>query len=137
MNAHARPHNFHLTPAAMFGALERAISQIDTGSYPPFNVVRLDTHEFQIELAVAGFTEEQVSISVEKDQLTIEGKIEDAEGRDYLHKGIAQRAFKRAFRLGQHVRVSGASMTNGLLAISLKREIPEAELPKTIEITKH
>lgn len=137
MNAHARTPNFAINPAAVFGALERAISQIDTGSYPPFNVVRLGDHEFQIELAVAGFTEEQISISVEKRQLTIEGKIDDEGEREYLHKGIAQRAFRRAFRLGEHVNVAGASMVNGLLAITLKREIPEAELPKKIEITKH
>jgi len=132
---HAQPFPFNA--AAVLNALERSIAQVDTGSYPPFNIIEDGENGFTIELAVAGFSEEQIKISLEKRVLTVEAETleEDAE-RTFHHKGIAQRAFRRAFRLGEHVEVRSASMTNGLLVIKLERVVPEDEQPKRIEITR-
>lgn len=137
MHARARIHSLPFNPAAVLNALERSIAHVDTGSYPPFNIVEEGEGRFSIELAVAGFTDEQIDISVEKRILTIEGKTdEEGDDRTFLHKGIAQRAFRRAFRLGEHVEVRDASMTNGLLAIKLEKVVPEGEQPKRITITR-
>lgn len=138
MQARTRiPATFGINPAAVLNALERSIAQVDTASYPPFNIVQDDETSFTVEMALAGFTENQIEISVEKRELTVEGKPAQEEERNYLHKGIAQRAFRRVFRLGDHVEVREASMTNGLLTIRLVQEVPEAEQPKRISITRH
>jgi molecular chaperone IbpA len=87
-------------------------------------------------MAVAGFSEAELDIQTEKQTLTIRGsKAEDDNGRDFLHRGIAARNFERRFQLADHVEVTGAHLTNGLLNIDLAREIPEAMKPKTIPIS--
>ena len=133
----AAPFNFN--PAAVFDALERSIAQIDNNSYPPFNLAKVGDDGLVIEVAVAGFSDEEISISLEKLQLTIEGKPAEIEGEEpvFLHRGIARRAFRRSFRLGEYVEVKSAEMTNGLLTIRLAREVPEEAQPKRIEITRH
>lgn len=136
---HTRTHvpSFPFNAAAVLNALERSIAQVDTGSYPPFNIIEDGDNGFTIELAVAGFSEEQIKISLEKRVLTVEAEaVEEDADRTFHHKGIAQRAFRRTFRLGEHVEVRGASMTNGLLVIKLERVVPEDEQPKRIEITR-
>ena len=138
MHTRAIPGTFAINPAALMHAFERAIAQDDTASYPPINIVKTDENAFSVEMALAGFTEEQISISVEKRKLFIEGKTNEEDGsKTYLHKGIAQRAFRRVFALSEYVEVVDASMIDGMLVIKLKREVPEADLPRQISISKH
>ena len=110
----------------------------NTGSdYPPYNIELLGKDSYRITMAVAGFAENDLSIQVESEELTIRGrKPEDKEKRKFLHRGIGARNFERRFRLAEHVKVNGASIANGLLHIDLVREIPAAMLPKSIPIGK-
>lgn len=105
-------------------------------SYPPYNIELLDKDHYRITMAVAGFVEEEIEIQSEKQTLTVKGKkAEESESaRNYLHQGIAARGFERAFQLADHVKVTGASLENGLLNIELVREIPEAMKPRKIAI---
>ena len=129
---------FPLDPAAIFGAIERSISQLDNTNYPPFNIVQLTEDDYLLEMAVAGFAEEQITISVDRNALTVEGKpAEDQGERTFLHRGIAQRAFRRTFRLGEYMVIQSADMSDGMLRISVKRELPEEARPRTIAIRKN
>ncbi len=106
-------------------------------SYPPYNVARLDEDSYRIELAVAGFGSDEIEIESHENVLTITGKREttaDNDDTEYLHRGIAERGFERRFQLADHVIVENAKMNNGLLVISLKRELPEALKPRKIAI---
>lgn len=105
-----------------------------TTSYPPYNIEVLEENRYSITLAVAGFQRDELDISVEKGLLTIRGKKSDTGDHKYLHQGIAHRAFERKFNLADFVEVTGAELEHGLLTVSLKKEIPEAMKPKTIEI---
>lgn len=106
--------------------------------FPPYNIERLGENAYRISMAVAGFGESDLDIEVKEGMLTIRGK--KAEGgekpREYIHQGIAARNFERRFRLAEHVEVAGAMLENGLLHIDLKRELPEAMKPRTIQIAK-
>jgi molecular chaperone IbpA len=102
--------------------------------YPPYNIEVLDEDRYAITLAVAGFERSELDIQVEKGVLSVRGQKADEQERRYLHKGIAYRAFERKFDLADHVEVTGADLTNGLLTIRLNREIPEAMKPRTIAI---
>ncbi|MEE4175529.1 MAG: Hsp20 family protein [Xanthomonadales bacterium] len=106
------------------------------GGYPPYNIVSEDENRYRITMAVAGFAQEDLDITSEQNTLTVTGKrADDENGSDrYLHRGIANRSFERRFNLADHVRVTGASLENGLLHIDLEREIPEAMKPRKIEI---
>ena len=104
-------------------------------SYPPYNVERLDENRYLITMAVAGFSRSELDIEVENDTLKIVGskqKIEPA--LTYLHRGIGTRDFEHRFQLAEHVKVDSASLDNGLLSISLAREIPETMKPRKISI---
>ena len=103
-------------------------------NYPPFNIERLAEDRYQITLAVAGFAPEEIDITAEQNQLTVEGAKKDKQERDYMHGGISLRPFKRQYSLADYVRVQGASFDNGLLKIELVREIPEAMKPRKIAI---
>lgn len=105
-------------------------------AYPPYNIEKLGDDEYRITMAVAGFTMEDLSIVVEGGELSIAGSITDKGDEDveYLHKGIANRAFERKFRLADHIEVTGASLDHGLLMIDLVREIPEEKKARKIEI---
>ena len=105
-------------------------------SYPPYNILTTGENLYRITMAVAGFSESEIKITSEQNTLTITGSRsgENEEERDFLYQGIANRSFERRFNLADHVKVSGAALENGLLHISLEREIPEAMRPKTIEI---
>lgn len=105
--------------------------------YPPYNIEVLDDNRYGISLAVAGFAEDELDIKVEKGVLTIRGQKEAEGERKYLHHGIANRAFERKFNLADYVEVTGAELKNGLLTISLVKEIPEAMKPKTIAINQN
>lgn len=105
------------------------------GGYPPYNIELIDDNEYCISMALAGFSESELSIQTEDNALVISGKKpEDNSPRQFLHQGIAARDFERRFQLADHVRVSGARLENGLLYIDLMREIPEAMKPRTIQI---
>lgn len=105
-------------------------------AYPPYNIERVSDDEYRVTMAVAGFGRDDISIEVKQNTLTVAGKKADkseAKG-EFLHQGIAQRAFERRFQLADYVQVEGAELDNGLLHIALKREIPEAMKPRTIAI---
>jgi molecular chaperone IbpA len=104
-------------------------------AWPPNDIERLDEDRYSITMAVAGFAEDEISIMAEPNALLVEGRRSDDEsGRKFLHRGIAQRAFRRQFDLADFVKVTGASLEHGLLRIELQREIPEAMKPRRIEI---
>jgi molecular chaperone IbpA len=106
--------------------------------YPPYNIERVADDEFAIEIAVAGFGEDDLDIETKDGLLTIAGrKTQPEEGeveREFLHRGIAERGFLRRFQLADHVIVTGAELRNGLLRVELVRELPEAKKPRKIEI---
>ena len=104
-------------------------------SYPPYNIVALDDHRYEISLAVAGYNRDELEIQVEGNMLTVKGsKADDNSKRNFLHQGIASGAFERKFNLADFVHINGARLVNGLLTIELKHELPEAMKPKRIEI---
>ncbi|MGB3147847.1 MAG: Hsp20 family protein [Paracoccaceae bacterium] len=122
-----------------FDQLERLVERTarnGADGYPPFNIEQSDENRFRITLAVAGFSEDDMSITVEDRQLMVRGKQrEEDEGRVYLHRGIAARAFQKSFVLAEGVEVAGASIENGLLNIDLHRQQPEAVV-QTIRIER-
>lgn len=122
-----------------FDQLERLVERTAksaTDGYPPFNIEQAGEHHYRITLAVAGFREDDLSITVENRQLTIRGQQpEDTQERIYLHRGIAARQFQRNFVLAEGVDVARAAMENGLLHIDLKREVPEPVI-RRIDIRK-
>jgi molecular chaperone IbpA len=103
-------------------------------SYPPYNIERLAEDRYQISLAVAGFSPDEVSITAEQNVVTIEGNKAEKAGREFLYRGISTRHFKRQFNLADYVQVKDATFDNGLLKIELVREIPEAMKPRRIAI---
>ena len=106
-----------------------------TPSYPPYNIEKIDDDSYRITIAVAGFTDADLSVEVrEKSLIVAAKKVDDETAKTYLHRGIATRAFERRFHLADHVRVTGASHENGMLHIDLTREVPEALKPRRIEI---
>ena len=102
--------------------------------YPPFNVEQIGEDNFRIELAVAGFSEDDLNIEFKQNSLLVTGQRKTPEQRNFLHRGIAERSFERRFGLADHVRVAGAKLENGLLTIDLVRELPELLKPRKIEI---
>jgi molecular chaperone IbpA len=105
-------------------------------SYPPYNIELLEQDKYRITMAVAGFGEDDIHVETENNTLTVWANRaeKDGEKRTYLHQGIAERNFKRQFRLADHVKVVSATLTNGLLHVELAREIPEAMKPRSIPI---
>jgi molecular chaperone IbpA len=106
-------------------------------SYPPYNIEKTADDAWRISIAVAGFADEDLSVEIRENALIVAArKAREDEGRVYLHRGIATRAFERRFHLADHIRVSGASHVNGMLHIDLVREVPEALKPRRIEIAR-
>ena len=106
-------------------------------AYPPYNIEKIGEDDYRIVIAIAGFTESDLDITVENDRLTVSGRHGDHaqdEGENYLHRGIATRAFQRTFRLADHIQIEDAQLKDGLLTIELKREIPEEKKPRMIPI---
>jgi len=122
----------------VFDILDRQFANSVSTTYPPYNIIKEGEDSYKIEVAVAGFREDELDITVKDYTLTVIGeqkRDENTEGPTYLHKGISARSFTRPFTLGDHVEVKSASVQNGLLVISLEREVPEAAKPKKIAIT--
>ena len=116
----------------MLNALEAA-SRIETiDNWPPYDIVKSGEDEYRIAMAVAGFSQDELTITQEQNMLFVSGQKANAEDVQYLHRGIAGRSFQRRFELADHVKVVG---TNGLLTIDLKREIPDAMKPRQIAIS--
>jgi len=108
-----------------------------SSSYPPYNIEKLDEETYRLTMAVAGFNEEMMTITVQDNVLVVAGKAHpDDEDVQYLYRGIARRAFERQFQLADFIKIGNASLENGLLRITLHREIPEAMKPRTIQISK-
>ena len=103
--------------------------------YPPYNIERTDENAYRVEIAVAGFRPDELDIQVKENLLTVTGrKTANDTSRTFLHRGLAERNFERRFQLADYVVVTDAQLADGLLAISLKRELPEALKPRKIEI---
>jgi molecular chaperone IbpA len=107
-----------------------------SAGYPPYNIEVLRDDHYAITIAVAGFSEEELDIQVEKGVLVIKGKKSEDGERNFLYQGIANRAFERKFNLADYVEVRGAQLNNGLLTVSLVKEIPEAMKPRKIAINQ-
>jgi molecular chaperone IbpA len=103
-------------------------------NYPPYNIERLGEDRYQISLALAGFSPDEIAITAEQNVLTVEGRKAEKEQREFLYQGISARPFKRQFNLADYVQVKGAQFDNGLLRVELVREIPEAMKPRRIAI---
>lgn len=120
--------------AALVDAAARNEKQ---ASYPPYNIELLGEDKYRITMAVAGFAQDNIDITVQENTLVVSGKNDapkDEAERKFLHKGISERSFERKFQLGDNVKVLAADMEHGLLHIDLERIIPEAEKPRKIEI---
>ena len=112
-------------------------SEKSAAGYPPYDIEVRGENQYAITLAVAGFEQDELDIQVEKGVLRVRGKkVEDDTERSFLYQGIANRAFERKFNLADYIEVSGADMSNGLLTISLLKEVPEAMKPKSITINQ-
>jgi len=119
------------------GLIDKASRADKQSSYPPYNIELLAEDQYRITMAVAGFAESELEIESKQNTLIVNGnKVADNDktSRKFLHQGIAERNFERKFQLGDHVKVIGAFMENGLLHIDLQREIPEALKPRKIAI---
>jgi molecular chaperone IbpA len=120
---------FDRLPDLLSDAVGRAES-----TYPPYNIEKCGEDQYRIVMAVAGFGKDDVELVQEQNRLTVRGKLKEPNGKTYLHRGIATRAFERYFDLADYVEVTDATMGEGLLVISLKRELPEALKPRSIPI---
>ncbi|WP_434723577.1 Hsp20 family protein [Mesorhizobium sp. RIZ17] len=134
--------NFDFTPLfrssigfdRMLNALETA-SRIETvDNWPPYDIAKTAEDAYRITMAVAGFAQDELDLTQEQNMLMVSGQKAGEDKSEYLHRGIAGRAFQRRFELADHVKVVDASLVNGLLTIDLKREIPEEMKPRRIEI---
>ena len=117
----------------MFKRLDKIHSQ-PQGNYPPYNIVKLDEDQFVIEIAAAGFSKKDFSIDLKDLSLRIKAGKDEEVSKDFIHQGIAARSFERVFALAEHVKVKEATYSDGILAIKLVTEIPEAEKPIQIKV---
>lgn len=119
----------------LFEELDYAVKQAND-HYPPHNIVKTGDNTYQIEVAVAGFSHEEITVEVKDRSLTIVGE-HSSKGRDYIHRGISMKKFKRTFRLSEYVEVNGADLVDGILAVELKVVVPEEMCPRKIPIGRY
>jgi len=120
---------------SLFNDVEKRFANSVHTNYPPYNVLKHDDDHFEIEVAVAGFYREDITIEVDQNLLTIKGKrLKEDDAGKYLHRGLAARDFERSFTLAEHMIVGDAALTNGILSVKLTREVPEALKPRLIAI---
>jgi len=126
---------FHRSVLGM-DRLMNDFNRLDNSGYPPYNIESIGEDKYQITLALAGFKRSDLTITVKDGLLTIEGKKDEIEqeGREFIHRGIANRAFQRQWKLAEYVEVVDATMEDGLLYVLLERQVPEEKQPKTIAI---
>jgi len=119
----------------LFDMLDQSTQVESMANWPPYNIEKVGEDQYVITMAIAGFSADEVEITQKENLLVVTGqKTGSEEGKQYLHRGIATRAFKQSFNLADHVKVTAATLDNGLLTIALKREVPEALKPRRIEI---
>ena len=123
----------------LFELLENNGRTAQNENYPPFNIERLGENDYRVTVAVAGFKNEEIEITAQQNMLIVAGQkdAESNDNRDFLHMGIASRNFERKFQLADHIHVTDADLADGLLTITLVREVPEALKPRRIEIGGH
>jgi molecular chaperone IbpA len=123
-----------------FIGFNRELSRLNTAhktnsqAYPPYDLLKLDEDTYRLSVAVAGFTKDNVNVSVDNGTLLIKGEIVEVTDAEVVHKGIATRKFTRSFALGEYMEVTGADLKDGMLHISIDRVIPEDKKPKSIKI---
>jgi molecular chaperone IbpA len=128
-----------LFPSSAFVGFDHLLNELDyvakhaQDNYPPHNILRTGDQDYLIELAVAGFSRDELTIEVKDRTLTVSGE-HKSKGREYIHRGISTKKFKRTFRLSEHVHVNGADLVDGVLSVELKYEIPQELRPRKIEI---
>ena len=133
-------HAMDLFNDPFFIGFNRELGRLNTShktnsqTYPPYDLLKLDEDTYRISLAIAGFSREDINISVDKGTLIIKGEIVEVTDAEVVHKGIAGRKFVRSFALGEYMEITGAEMKDGMLHINVDRVIPEDKKPKTIEI---
>lgn len=126
-------------PRSSFVGFDHMLNELDhitqhaNDHYPPHNIIKTGESHYLIELAVAGFTRDEISVSVKDRTLTVEGD-HISRGREFIHRGISTKKFRRVFRLSEHVQVHGADLVDGILAIQLEYVVPEEMRPRVIEI---
>lgn len=118
----------------LFDLLENSGIGQGSETYPPFDLIQVDNNHYRINLAVAGFSRDEIDITAQQNQLIVVGKKTDDEKVDYIHRGIANRQFERRFGLADFIKVTDADLKDGLLSIDLVREIPEAMRPRKVSI---
>ena len=128
------PHASFVGFESLFDELQKA-STHQGNNYPPHNIVKIDDDQYVVELAIAGFSMDEIDITVERDKLNIKGA-QEAQDRQYLYKGISEKKFNRTFKLAEHVVISDAMLENGILKIMLQVTIPEELKPRKIKISK-
>jgi molecular chaperone IbpA len=106
------------------------------GNYPPHNIVKYDDSHYGIEVAVAGFSKEDITVEVNQDQLTVTGtkSVDVNDTKEYIHRGLAARDFQQSYTLAEYMEVKGAEVKDGMLKVSIERIIPEALKPRTIQV---
>jgi molecular chaperone IbpA len=118
----------------LFDLIDESLQWTGEDNYPPYNIERVGEDHFQISMALAGFTPDEVTVMAEQNVLSVEGRKTDKGDRQYLYQGISLRPFRRAFNLADYVEVKSASFDGGLLKIELVRKVPEAMKPRRIAI---
>jgi len=108
--------------------------KVNSQSYPPYDLLKLDEDTYRLSIAVAGFSKENIDVSIDNGTLIIKGEIVEVTDAEVVHKGIAGRKFTRTFALGEYMEVTGAEMKDGMLHISIDRIVPEDKKPKSIDI---
>jgi|TARA_B110000908_G_C10265055_1_gene462994 molecular chaperone IbpA len=128
-----------LFPRASFVGFDHLFQELEytakhsNDHYPPHNIIKTNEDDYLIELAIAGFSQDEINVEVKDRTLTVIGE-HISKGRDFIHRGISTKKFKRTFRLSEHVIVHGADIQDGILAIELKYELPEDQRPRKINI---
>jgi len=131
-----------LFPRASFVGFDHFLAEVDMAAkqakdnYPPHNIVKYTDDDYHIELAVAGFSQNELNVDVKDRTLTVTGE-HQTRGREFIHRGISTKKFKRVFRLSEYTQVVGADLVDGILVIKLKVVVPEDQRPRSIEIKKH
>jgi molecular chaperone IbpA len=133
---HAHIHRHAVGFDRMFDDLNRTFANTKTdGNYPPYNIIKVDENNYAIQVAVAGFSDDELDVECKENTLTISGERKIKDEQEYLHRGISARNFTRSFTLADHVNVKAATVINGILAISLEHVVPEEQKAKKIAIT--
>ena len=110
------------------------LSDFDIPNYPPYNIKKIDKENYQLEMALAGFSKDEIDVEVKENTLTISARTSDKEEDSFVHQGIARRAFKRRWTLAEHLEVDDAKLKDGILIVEMKLNLPEEKKPKTIKI---